>query len=81
MQKPASIPSRKSPIKNSRGIKGYFNDLAREMRKVTWPTTQETLRLTGIVFLVSFLVAAILILLGMVADTIIQYIVTGGKVA
>lgn len=51
------------------------------MRKVTWPTTQETLRLTGIVFLVSFLVAAILILLGMVADTIIQYIVTGGKVA
>lgn len=34
------------------GFKGFFNDVAKEMRQTTWPSTQETWRFTGIVITV-----------------------------
>lgn len=35
---------------------GFFNDLLDELKKVTWPTRTETLRLTTIVILISLII-------------------------
>lgn len=36
-----------------RGIVGYFSDVAAEMQKVTWPSREETSRLTSVVLAVT----------------------------
>lgn len=38
----------------------FFADVLEELKKVTWPTKQETLRLTIIVFVISLIVAVYL---------------------
>lgn len=48
-----------------RQIWGYFHDAQIEVRKVVWPTRQETLQTTLIVILMVILVAVILWLLDM----------------
>lgn len=47
-----------------RGLGSFFKDLKREARQVTWPTPQETTRLTGTVIAVCALVAGFLFILG-----------------
>ena len=46
----------------SRGgtIGGFFGDIISELRRVHWPSRQETLRLTQLVIVVSAVVGAIL---------------------
>ena len=66
-------PQQKIPIPRSRrGLKTYWNEVAREMKKVSWPTVAETNRLTGIVLGVCVLIGAIMILMssafGMIVD-------------
>ena len=51
------------PNLKKRGFKGFWRDVQREMRHVTWPTRAETNRLTGVVLAVCTL--AILILTGL----------------
>lgn len=46
-----------------RGLGGFFKDLQREARQVSWPTPQETTRLTGTVIAVCALVSAFLFIL------------------
>lgn len=46
--------------RSSRGIKGYFQEVRREIKRVTWPTRAETTRLTGVVLGVCALLIAIL---------------------
>ncbi len=41
-----------------RGVKGFFSETARELRKVNWPSPRETTRLTGIVLTVCVAQAA-----------------------
>jgi len=41
----------------------FFKDTVAELRKATWPTRQETARLTYIVLIISGLVSAILAIL------------------
>ena len=48
---PSSLPIPKS----RRGLKGFFVEVSREMKKVSWPTRKETTRLTGIVLAVTVL--------------------------
>jgi preprotein translocase SecE subunit len=42
------------------GVRGYFEDTMEELRKVTWPTREETLRLTGIVLVVTIIASLLL---------------------
>lgn len=71
----ASLPTPK--IKKSRGIKGFLTDVGREMKKVSWPTRQETNRLTGVVLVVCLGLVAILSVLGYVFGILIDFITKG----
>lgn len=56
---PGSIPLPKS----KRGMRGFFTEVARELKKVTWPTNKETTRLTGVVMVVcTFLILALMVM-------------------
>jgi preprotein translocase subunit SecE len=70
---PSSIPTPKI----RRGWKGFFNEVGREMKKVSWPTKAETNRLTGVVFAVCFIICGILFVLSFVFEHLIKLITTG----
>lgn len=61
-----------------RGLKGFYKDVVREMKHVTWPKPQETSRLTGVVLVVCAMVTILLQLAAMLFGTVIQAIVKGG---
>ena len=60
--------------KSSRGIKGYFQEVRREIKKVNWPTVPETHRLTGVVLGVCALLVAILTALGAVFGFVVDHL-------
>lgn len=60
-----------------RGAKGFFKEVGRELKKVNWPTTRETHRLTGIVLAVCGLVITVLTALSYLAATIVQILQKG----
>jgi preprotein translocase SecE subunit len=61
---PTAKPASKVPLPTSkRGLNGFFKDLQREARQVSWPTPQEATRLTGTVLGVCVIVATLLWLL------------------
>jgi preprotein translocase subunit SecE len=70
---PSSIPTPKS----RRGMKGFFAEVGREMKKVTWPTKQETNRLTLVVFSVCFIICSILFVLSYVFERAVNLITKG----
>ncbi len=49
-----------SPGSRGGTIGGFFGDIVSELRRVHWPSRQETLRLTQLVIVVSVVVGAIL---------------------
>lgn len=53
-----------------RGFKGFWRDVQREMRHVTWPTRAETNRLTGVVLAVSLLAIVVLWALSFLFQTV-----------
>lgn len=55
------------------GMFEYFKDVRGELRKVTWPTTQDVRRLTGIVLIVTILSALAFGLIRMVFDQLILF--------
>lgn len=63
--------------KSRRGVKGFFNEVGREMKKVNWPTKPETNRLTGVVMGVTLLCMAILTGLGIIFGTLVNLITKG----
>ncbi len=62
-------------VKNNRLTK-YIKDSYEEMRKVAWPTRQETIRLTIVVILISVFVATFLGLLDYIFSFGVQQIIT-----
>lgn len=60
--------------RSKRGIKGYFAEVKREIKRVSWPTIPETHRLTGVVLGVCALLVVILVVLGEVFDHIVTYL-------
>jgi preprotein translocase SecE subunit len=62
--------------KSKRGLKGFYNEVVREMKKVTWPTRAETNRLTTVVLAVCLLLVTLLSALGFVFGFVID-ILTG----
>jgi preprotein translocase subunit SecE len=77
--KPVKPQTPPAPTKNlkRRGLKGYFADVGREMKKVTWPTRHETNRLTGVVLIVCAMLVAILSVLGFVFEQVIDLVTKG----
>lgn len=61
----------------NRGFKSYFKEVGREMKKVSWPTKQETNRLTGVVLAVCFIIGVLLTGLGFVAEMVVNLVTRG----
>ncbi len=57
-------------------IQTYFTESYKELRKVNWPTSQETVRLTGIVIALSLGVALFLGLLDIGFTYILSQLIT-----
>lgn len=68
-QAPSSLPI---PKVNRGGLKGYLNDVSRELKKVDWPPVPEVHRLTGVVLSVLLLIALIMTGMSLIADTLIR---------
>ena len=64
--------------KSRRGLKGFFSEVKREMKKVSWPTKKETNRLTGVVLVVCGICMAILWALSFGFGAIVNMITKGG---
>ena len=65
--------------KLKRGLKGFFHDTSREMKKVNWPAKKETNRLTFVVLSLVIIIAVMLSLMGWASDTLVT-LITKGKV-
>jgi len=63
--------------KSSRGLKGFFSDVSREMKKVTWPQHREVTRLSLVVLGMCLLCTIALLVEGKVADVALQLIENG----
>lgn len=61
-----------------RGVKGFYRDVVREMKHVTWPGRKETTRLTGVVLAVCALITILLQLATMMFGAVIHAITRGG---
>jgi preprotein translocase SecE subunit len=55
------------------GLRGYIEDTREELRKVTWPTREETLRLTGIVLMVTLVASIVLGLISLLFTELVRY--------
>lgn len=54
--------------------KQFFNDSKAELKKVTWPTKQQTIQATWVVILVTFALSLFLGLVDLVLGKLIGYI-------
>ena len=55
----------------------YLAESRFELRKVVWPTRQETLRTTGVIGIVVVIVSILLWLIDMVVSTIVRWLLGG----
>jgi preprotein translocase subunit SecE len=63
--------------RSKRGIKGFFSETRKELKKVHWPTRQENLKMSGVVLGISAMMAVLLLVLGYLSNAIVSLIVTG----
>lgn len=63
--------------KSRRGLKGFFNEVVREMKKVNWPTKKETNRLTGVVMAVTLMFVVVLTAMSFIFDILVKLITKG----
>jgi len=56
----AKKKSKRKAVKKQSGITRFYRETVGELRKVTWPTRQEAIGLTGIVIAVTFGMSAFL---------------------
>lgn len=76
--KPATAPTGVPIPKSRRGMKGFMQETAAELKKVHWASRQEVTRLTGVVFAVC--VGSVLLLFGLsTAFTAVLHFLTTGK--
>ncbi len=62
--------------KQPNALTRWWRETVGELRKVTWPTTQDALRLTRIVLIVMFLMSAILGILDWVFSRVIALLIS-----
>lgn len=76
---PTPQPASSIPLpKSKRGLKGFLQDTGAELKKVHWPTRQETTRLTGVVLAVCVGSVVILWGLSLAFETLLHIILRGG---
>ncbi len=78
VQKPAPRPSdkdREKP-KQPNALARWWRETIGELRKVAWPSVQETRRLTGIVLIVMFAMSAVLGLLDFLFSRLITLLIS-----
>ena len=63
--------------RSKRGLKSFFNDVGRELKKVDWPTVPETHRLTAIVLTVCGVVVALLTVLSYFFEIFVGFLTKG----
>lgn len=74
MAKGANNPAGKVPVPDMRrGIRGFFEDVKRELKRVIWPSRSDTVRLTGTVLIVCVLFILYLWTVGYIVDVIIKF--------
>ncbi len=73
--KPADKDKDRDKPKQPNAISRWYRETVGELRKVAWPSTQETLRLTQIVLIVMFLMSAVLGILDFLFSKLISLIV------
>lgn len=72
----AKAPDReKDKPKQPNAVQRWWRETVGELRKVSWPTTQEAWRLTRIVLIVMFLMSALLGILDFVFSRLITLLV------
>lgn len=64
--------------KMRRGVKGFYRDVVREMKHVTWPKPQETTRLTGVVLAVCVMIVTMLFFATLIFGQILAAIISSG---
>ncbi len=64
--------------KMRRGVKGFYRDVVREMKHVTWPKPQETTRLTGVVLAVCVMIVTMLYFATLIFGQILSAIISSG---
>lgn len=67
------------PDIKSRGLGGFFRDVMREMKHVSWPTRGEAFRLTGVVLGVCVMLALALLALSYIIELLLGALGIGGK--
>lgn len=78
----AVVKSKKSPTPVAQAKKRkftFFQDVIGELRKVAWPTRQETIRLTLIVLGICLIMGAILGALDFGFSWLVKQVLLGGK--
>ena len=51
-----------------------FTTMAEELRKITWPTKQEAMKLTVVVFIISLIVGAYLGIIDVLLTKVLEYL-------
>jgi preprotein translocase subunit SecE len=75
---PTGQPGGSIPLPRSkRGMKGFWSEVGRELKKVSWPTKQETTRLTGVVLAVCIGAVVLLYLLSTVFHEVLNILSRG----
>ncbi len=66
--------------KRKRGnpVSRYLRETSAELKKVTWPTRPDALRLTGLVLVVVFISSAVLGLLDYVFAQVVRFLISLG---
>jgi preprotein translocase SecE subunit len=71
-------PQGSLPIPRSkRGLRGFFKEVGREMKKVSWPTIAETNRLTTVVLGVCLLIGGIMVVMSWLFGIFVDVLTKG----
>jgi preprotein translocase subunit SecE len=65
------VAGRDERQKRESGIQRFFRETSGELKRVSWPTRQEALRLTGIVIVVLFVMSIFLGLVDLAAQQLL----------
>jgi preprotein translocase subunit SecE len=66
---------RSVPLKEDNALVRYFKDTRAEISKVTWPTREEGIRLTTIVFVVTVIAAIVISAIDFIFSLLTTFIV------
>jgi preprotein translocase SecE subunit len=63
--------------RSKRGVRAFWVETVRELKKVTWPPVHETNRLTGVVMVICGLLIAIMTTMHLIAHNAVTILLKG----